>query len=73
MKKLFVIAALATVAATGASAMADSRVDIATIEAYAGGADPSHLTDKDVITLLQVIHGGDTEGEKRAQVKNYLR
>jgi hypothetical protein len=73
MKKLFVIAALATVAATGASAMADSRVDIRTIEAYAGGADTSNLTDKDVITLLQVIHGGDTEGEKRAKVKNYLR
>ena len=73
MKKLFVIAALATAAATGASAMADSRVDINTIEAYAGGADTSHLTDREVATLLQVIHGGDTEGEKRAFVKNYLR
>ena len=73
MKKIFVIAALATAAATGASAMADSKVDINTIQAYAGGADTSALTDSEVVALLQVIHGGDTESEKRAFVKNYLR
>ena len=73
MKKIFVIAALATAAATGASAMVDSNVNVKTIESYAGGADVSNLTDSQVLVLLNAIHSGDTESEKRAFVQRYLQ
>jgi len=69
MKRMIAITALTLTAATGASAMTDSPANLATIERYAGTEDVSGLTATQITGLLNIIHGGDSEGEKRDQVQ----
>jgi hypothetical protein len=73
MKTLIVMTVLAASVATGASAMINSTVHLKEIQGYAPNADVSTLTDREISVLLNHIHGGDTEGEKREWVRNFMR
>ena len=72
MKKIVALAALATTVATGAFAMVGSSADLAEIQRYAPTADVHSLTDAEVGTLLNVIHSGDSEGEKGQFVRSFF-
>ena len=72
MKKLFVMTALAASIATGATAMVNSSGNLSEIQHYAPKADVSTLTDLEIGVLLNIIHGGDNEGEKRAFVRSFF-
>ena len=73
MKKLIVLTALAASIATGASAMVNSAGNLSEIQHYAPNADVSTLTDREISVLLNIIHGGDNEGEKGSFVRNFFR
>ena len=73
MKKFLVLTALAASIATGASAMVNSAGNLSAIQHYAPNADVSTLTDREISVLLNVIHGGDNEGEKGSKVRNFFR
>ena len=62
------IAATALIASVAsASAMTNPSAEI---ERYVGAAEAASLTDAEVQAALQVIHSGDSEGEKRAKVRS---
>jgi hypothetical protein len=73
MKTLIVMTALAASIATGVSAMVNSTGNLNEIQSYAPNADVSTLTDREISVLLNVIHGGDNEGEIGAFVRSYFR
>ena len=68
MNKFIALTALALTVTAG-SAFAGDR---ALVQSYAGGADISALSDAEVNTLVSLIHSGDSEGDKRAVVQNYV-
>ena len=72
MKKIVALAALATTVATGAFAMVGSSTDLAEIQRYAPAADVHSLSNTEVGTLLNVIHGSDSEGEKGQFVRSFF-
>jgi len=72
MKSLVIMTVLAASIATGASAMVSSSANLDEIQSYAPNADVSTLTDREISVLLNVIHGGDNEGEKGSFVRNYF-
>ncbi len=72
MKKLFVLTALAASIATGATATVNSTGNLLEIQHYAPNADVSTLTDREISVLLNVIHGGDSEGEKGSFVRSFF-
>jgi len=72
MKTLIVMTALAASIATGASAMVNSTGSLSEIQLYAPNADVSTLTDREISVLLNIIHGSDKEGEKRAWVRSFF-
>lgn len=68
MKRTLSLTAIALTAATAASAMVtDTQREI--VDHYAGDHDVSVLSDAQVLGLLNVISGGDGEGQKRAHVQ----
>ena len=71
MKTLIALSALATVVATGASAMVDSSVNLAEIKRYAPNADVSVLTDSEIASLLNGIHAGE-DGDKARWVRSFF-
>ena len=73
MKTLIIMTALAASIATGASAMVNSTANLDEIQSYAPNADVSTLTDREISVLLNVIHGGDNEGEIGAFVHSYFQ
>lgn len=72
MKKLFVLTALAASIATGATAMVDATANLSEIQRYAPDADVSTLTDREISVLLNAIHSGDKESEKRRFVRSFF-
>ena len=72
MKKIIALTAVAASLATGASAMVNSSVNLAEIERYAPNTDVSTLTDTEIRVLLNYIHSGDKDGEKRAFVRSFF-
>ena len=52
---------------------ASAMVDTSAIGQYAPNTDVSTLTEAEVNTILSVIHSGDGEGEKRAQVQALVK
>ena len=73
MKKLIVMSALAASIAMSATAMPNSPGNLREIQHFAPNADVSTLSNIEINVLLNVIHGGDTDGEIRAFVQNFLR
>lgn len=71
MKALIALAALATVVATGASAMIDSSANLAEIKRYAPNADVSTLTDSEIASLLNGIHAGE-DSDKARWVRSFF-
>ena len=72
MKKIVALAALAATVSTGAFAMVGSSVDLTEIQRYAPNADVHSLSDREVGTLLSIIHSGDSEGEKGQFVRSFF-
>ena len=72
MKKIITLAALVATVATGASAMVGSSADLAEIQRYAPSADVHALSNAEVGTLINAIHGGDSEGEKGQFVRSFF-
>jgi len=72
MKTLIIMSVLAASIATGASAMVNSAGNLREIQHYAPNADVSTLTDREISVLLNVIHGGDKEGDKGAFVRSFF-
>ncbi|MCH2096654.1 MAG: hypothetical protein MK160_16325 [Rhodobacteraceae bacterium] len=74
MTKFFAISALALTAMTGAaSAMTDGPAFADQVKQYAPSVDVSALTAADVNAALTIIHGGDSEGEKRTRINALLK
>ncbi|MCE0504489.1 MULTISPECIES: hypothetical protein [unclassified Roseivivax] len=71
MKTATTFAALVLAAATGSAAFAASDAQVAQIESFAN-VDISGLSDAEVNSLLNVIHGGDSISEKRSLVQNLV-
>lgn len=67
---------MSTIAATAAFAMpanAMTEAEQTIIERYAGDMMvPATLSETDVAGLMNIINGGNSEGDKRADVQNYL-
>ncbi len=72
MKKLLALTALAASMATGATAMVNSTANLSEIQHYAPDADVSTLSDREISVLLNAIHSGDKEGEKRRFVRSFF-
>ena len=71
----YIAAALvaATAFAGAAQAQAVAPIVIKQIESYAGpGADASDISYNKAQSLLTIINGGDSDGQKRQQVKHAL-
>jgi len=73
MKNLFAMTAIVASIATGASAMVNSSADLAEIQKFSPSTDVSTLTDAEIMVLLNYIHSGDKDGEKRAFVRAFLQ
>ena len=69
MKTIIAITALVASVAS-ASAMTSANVEI---ERYVGAEQAATLTDAEVLTALNVIHGSGTESEKRAFVLGLVK
>ncbi len=69
MKTIIAIAALAATVATGASAM---TVANGALTQYISAEQAATLSDAEVLTALNYIHGGSTESEKRAFVRSLV-
>ena len=69
MKTFIAITALVASVAS-ASAMTNASAEI---ERYVGAEQAATLTDSEVLTALNYIHGGGSEGEKRAFVRGLVK
>lgn len=75
MKRTLTAALIAATALSAGAAVAQSATSGETviIERYAGGMEvPADLSRTDVDGLLNIIYGGDSEGEKRSSVQHFL-
>lgn len=70
MKTIIAITALAATVATGASAMTNPNGEI---ERYVGAEKAATLTEAEVLTALNYIHGGASESEKRNFVRGLVQ
>ncbi|SDY50512.1 hypothetical protein [Citreimonas salinaria] len=73
--KRIIASALVAAAALGtatAAVAAPTQGQLNDIARYAPEADLSTLSEREVNVLLTVIHGGDSESEKRNAVRGYL-
>jgi len=74
MKRIIATAALALVAVTGtAQATSVSATDLHSLRGYVSQADIEGLTPAQVRVIVNMIHSGDKEGEKRQKVRAYLQ
>ena len=75
MKRTLTAAIVAATALSAGAAVAQSATsgEAVIIERYAGGMEvPADLSRSDVNGLLNIIYGGDSEGDKRNDVQNFL-
>ncbi len=73
MKTVFASALVAVAALTGAAnAMTVSPALESDVRQYAPEADISTLSTAEINVLASLVHGGDSEGEKRAAVRAFL-
>ncbi len=75
MKRIIATATLAVVTLTGAAhATTVSMADLNAIRGYAPPqVDAEALSPSDVRVILNFIHSGDSEGEKRQKVRAFLK
>lgn len=75
MKSILTLTAATMIATAGAaSAMSSpSSLELNEIHGYAPNADLRSLSSAQVAALQAIIHGNDSEGRARREVRNYLR
>ena len=69
MKTLIASALIATAALTGA---ANATTVPSQVKFYAPNADTSALTSSQALQLFMIVHGGDSESEKRGKIQHFL-
>ncbi len=74
MKRITLIATIVFMAVTNTvSAMSSATsVNMSEIRGYAPNANLSSLTNAQIGSLMLIIHGGDSEGEKSRWVRAFL-
>ena len=73
MKRFLMISTIAATAAFAMPANAMTEAEMTIIERYAGEMTvPTTLSETDVAGLMNIINGGSSEGEKRADIQNFL-
>lgn len=72
MKTLIATALIATAALTTASSAMTTPAEDSQIASFAPSVDTSDLTDAQVATILNVIHGGGSDSEKRGVIRSLV-
>jgi len=74
MKRITVIATIVFMVATNTVAAMSpaTSVNLSEIRSYAPNANLSSLTRSQIGSLMLIIHGGDSEGEKSRWVRAFL-
>lgn len=71
MTRIFTAATLALMTVAGAaSAMGNANFEVQ--QAVGGKAVLNTLSDRDVSRINSILHGGDSESEKRSAIKSVL-
>lgn len=73
MKTFIATAAAVATLAGAAYAAGPSEGTLSQIRSYAPYADLSGLTNAEAQNILTIIHGGDSDGEKRTRVNAALQ
>ncbi|WP_421702649.1 hypothetical protein [Aliiroseovarius sp.] len=74
MKRIIATATLAVVTLTGAAhATSVSMADLGALRGYVSQVEAEALSPTDVRIILNFIHSGDSEGEKRQKVRAFLK
>ncbi|KUF09496.1 hypothetical protein [Pseudoponticoccus marisrubri] len=74
MNRIIAAALVASAAFAGTAQAMVNTIDAVRheVQTYAPGADLDGLSSAQVAALQSIIHGGDTESEKRTKIRNIV-